>query len=172
MRTSTKPRAGCPGASRVPPAPPQPAAWLPPSARAARGDALAHAMMHSELPGRPMEGYFGGRDLRTGRFEDWRTGARASAALLAEARGPDGTLRIDFVSGVERWPGAVLFLAGSCDPVVGEAQQRLHMESFPRAELVVVEGAGHTLFGEKPVESVAAVRRHLERSPGLAVSAP
>ena len=36
------------------------------------------------------------------------------------------------------------------------------MRHFRDAELVVIEGAGHTLFGEKPQASVAAVRRYLD----------
>jgi pimeloyl-ACP methyl ester carboxylesterase len=36
------------------------------------------------------------------------------------------------------------------------------MRHFPNAELEVIEGAGHTMFGEKPAESLAAVRRYLD----------
>ncbi len=54
----------------------------------------------------------------------------------------------------------VLFLAGGCSVTVGEARQREHMRFFREAELVVIPGAGHTLFGERPDESVGAVRRY------------
>jgi pimeloyl-ACP methyl ester carboxylesterase len=58
----------------------------------------------------------------------------------------------------------VLFLAGACDAVLGEARQRRQMASFRAAELVVVPGAGHTMFGERPDESVAAVRRYFDEA--------
>ncbi|MBI5070588.1 MAG: alpha/beta hydrolase [Deltaproteobacteria bacterium] len=132
----------------------------------ARDDWFAGTLSSTPFEGHPVAGYYCGRDLRRSRAETWRFGARAAPALFREARAADGTWNVDFVRGVERFEGEVLFLAGSCDEIIGEAMQRRHMVHFRRARLEVVEGAGHTMFGEKPEESVAAVRRHL--SGGLA----
>ena len=128
----------------------------------ARRDYLGLALMTSRVPGHPLAGYFCGRDLANARMEMWRFGARASAALLREGFGEDGEPKVEFVAGVERFPRKVLFLAGSCSSVLGESQQRRHMSHFPKAELEVIAGAGHTMFGEKPVESLLAVRRYLD----------
>ena len=117
--------------------------------------------MTARVAGHPMAGYYCGRDLSTARMETWRFGARANAALFREGFDKEGDPRVEFITGVEQFRRKVLFLAGSCNTVIGEAQQRRHMRYFPNAELEVIEGAGHTMFGEKPAESLAAVRRYL-----------
>jgi len=38
------------------------------------------------------------------------------------------------------------------------------MEYFPSAELIVKKNAGHTLFGEKPTESLGAIRKYFEEN--------
>ena len=132
----------------------------------ARRDFLALALMASKFEGHPMEGYYCGRDLGTARMEASRFGARVAPALFAAARAKDGSWDVDFVRGVERFPEKVLFLVGSCNVVLGEALQRQHMKSFRRAELVVIPGAGHTMFGEKPAASIAAVREYFASEAG------
>ncbi len=127
----------------------------------ARRDRLMDSIMRADIDGHPIAGYFCNRDLSTARMDGWRFGARAATALLGQARGQDGKLHVDFVRGVERFRRKVLFLAGSCDSILGERMQRRHIRYFPSARLVIVEGAGHTMFGEKPEQSVAAVRRYL-----------
>lgn len=126
----------------------------------ARRDFLVGGLMFSTFEGHPTAGYYCGRDMKTASLPIWRFGARVPEALFAPAKGPAGEWRVDFARGVERFPGKVLFLVGGCDAVLGEAMQRRHMALFPRAELAVIPGAGHTMFGEKPEESVEAVRRY------------
>lgn len=129
----------------------------------ARGDRFMSALMRADVQGNPTAGYYCGRDPSTaGPFEEWRFGARVAPALFREARAADGSWAVDFAAGVERYDGKVLFLAGSCNTLIGEAQQRRHMRHFKNPELVVIEGAGHRMFNEKPAESLAAVRRYLE----------
>jgi proline iminopeptidase len=130
----------------------------------ARRDHLMAALTRTDVPGHPMAGYFCGRDLSSAKLEGWRFGARAAPALFREARRPDGSWAVDFARGAGRFPSRVLFLAGSCNQVTGEARQRIHMRNFPSAELVVIEGAGHTMFGEKPEQSLAAVRRYFDEA--------
>jgi proline iminopeptidase len=128
----------------------------------ARADWLMGTLSATPFQGHPTEGYYCGRDLASARLEGWRFGARVAPALFKQARAADGSWNIDFVKGTENYGGEVLFLVGSCDAVAGEDQQRRHMVHFRRPRLEVIEGAGHTMFGEKPAESVAAVRRFLD----------
>lgn len=128
----------------------------------ARRDWFVGALTSARFEGHPIAGYFCGRDLGTARMEGWRFGARVATAILGAAGLDEPSPRVDFARGSERFPGKVLFLAGSCDAVTGPEQQRRHMRHFRDAELVVIQGAGHTMFGEKPEESVAAVRRYLD----------
>ena len=126
-------------------------------------DWFMSALMNADVDGNPTAGYFcGGDPASAGPFEEWRFGARVAPALFRQARRRDGTWNIDFVRGVDRFTEKVLFLAGSCNTIIGETQQRRHMRSFSNAELVVIEGSGHRMFSEKPRESLAAVRRYFE----------
>lgn len=80
-------------------------------------------------------------------------------AMLATAyigRYPDRV-----AAGVDAYPGQVLFLTGSENAIIGEERQRIHMRRFRDARLVVIEGAGHTMIGEKPEESLAVIREFL-----------
>ncbi len=124
----------------------------------ARSDFLIGTLAFARFEGHPIAGYFCGRDLATARIEGWRYGSRVAPALFAASGFGGPSPRIDFVSGVERFQGKVLLLAGSCGAVIGPEAQRRNLRHYRDAELVIVEGAGHTMFGEKPEESLAAVR--------------
>ncbi len=134
----------------------------------ARRDFLVGALASARFEGHPIAGYFCHRDLGTARMEGWRFGSRVAPALFAESGFGQASPRIDFVSGVERFQGKVLLLAGSCDEIIGPEAQRRNLRHYRDAELVVIEGAGHTMFGEKPEESLAAVRRFLDGPAALA----
>ncbi|HEY6106788.1 MAG TPA: alpha/beta hydrolase, partial [Anaeromyxobacteraceae bacterium] len=134
----------------------------------ARRDYLVGTLASSRFEGHPTAGYFCNRDLGTARLEGWRFGSRVAPALFGEAGLGGPSPIIDFVSGVERFSGKVLLLAGSCGTVVGAEAQRRNLRHYRHAELVVIEGAGHTMFGEKPEESLAAVRRFLDGPAALA----
>lgn len=54
--------------------------------------------------------------------------------------------------------GDVLFIASECNSFIGVDFQREQMKYFPQAALAVIAGAGHEMFGENPVASLAAVR--------------
>ena len=126
----------------------------------ARRDFLVGHLMFSSFRGHPTEGYYCNRDMTTASLPIWRFGARVPQALFASAKGPEGTWHVDFAQGVDRFTGKVLFLVGGCGAVLGETMQRRHMVHFRAPELVVIPGAGHTMFGEKPEASLAAVRRY------------
>lgn len=127
----------------------------------ARDDWMMGTLAGADFDGHPTAGYYCGRSLANARIEGWRFGARVAPALFEKAFDEDGRLTIDFITGVDRFPHKVLFVAGSCNTVLGPELQRRHMRHFRDPELVVIEGAGHTMFGEKPEESIGAVRQYL-----------
>ncbi len=69
--------------------------------------------------------------------------------------------RVNLVRGVEAFDKEVLFLAGSCDIILGAELQREQMKYFPNARMVVIDGVGHEMFVENPKASLAPVREYL-----------
>jgi len=51
----------------------------------------------------------------------------------------------------------VLVLTGESDPIVPLAQPHLIAERVPRAELVVIKGAGHCVFAERTSDYERAI---------------
>jgi pimeloyl-ACP methyl ester carboxylesterase len=69
--------------------------------------------------------------------------------------------RMSPVGGLERFHHRALFLVASCDTVIGESFQREQMAYFPSATMEIIPHAGHELFTDQPVASVAVVRAYL-----------
>ena len=58
-----------------------------------------------------------------------------------------------------RGPGALLLVRGSLSPVVDDGDVAELLRRQPAAEVVVVDGAGHSIQGDKPVELAALIER-------------
>lgn len=56
------------------------------------------------------------------------------------------------------YTGDVLFIASECNSFIGSDFQREQMRLFPQAQLAVIPDAGHEMFSENPVASIAVVR--------------
>ena len=112
-------------------------------------------------PVNPMTKYYCNQDFATASFDYWRMGAFASLAAQNLEMNEKGEPVIDLVTGVENYPGTVLFIASECNQLIGEPWQRRQMKLFPRAKLKVIKEAGHTMFGEKPEESLKIIRDYL-----------
>jgi len=93
----------------------------------------------------------------------WRPSYAAMRAIMKSAENEEGEMEVDFVKGVDKFDGTVLFMAGECNGIIGAAHQREQMKYFPRAELVVIGRSGHMIFAERPDESVGAVREYFGR---------
>jgi proline iminopeptidase len=130
----------------------------------ARDDFFFQDLMSTVPPEKsPLAGYFcDPADAR--RITYWRYSWRSSLGIPNHARNAQGEVQIDLVSGVERSPRPVLFLCGACDRLIGTEYQRDHMRHFPTARLEVIQGAGHSMFTDRPEESVAAVRGFLDEA--------
>lgn len=113
------------------------------------------------LEGHPIGGYFCGGDLANAAFEQWRPGAEVGSNMFASALDEAGKVTINLSAGIDRYEGPVLLLAGSCNRIIGADVQQQHQRLFKNARLEVIEGVGHTMFGEKPELTQTIVRRFL-----------
>lgn len=127
----------------------------------ARRDFFTRQALHLDVPGHPLAGYYCNEDLHEAHDPSWRLGSRSFRVTLENERA-DGRFTRDLISPrSKRFPHKVLLLAGSCNQIIGPNVQRQNVGLFGSAELAVIEGAGHTMFGEKPEASLAVLRRYL-----------
>lgn len=126
-------------------------------------DAASDWFMGRIAPYANTEYYCGGVVPEAGALH-WRPGSTAMNEILFAAL-KDGKIEIDLVAGVDRFKGPVLFLASSCNTLIGEEHQKKQARFFQNATVKVIEGSGHSMFAEKPEESVAMVREFLRPSP-------
>lgn len=110
---------------------------------------------------RPMAGYFCNKKASPSAFEHWRLGLEAYNNIRESGTKGEKYI-VSLVKGVEDFNGEVLFLTSSCDTILGVDLQKKQMEYFPKARMVVIDGVGHYLFGEKPIESLAPVREYFK----------
>jgi proline iminopeptidase len=130
---------------------------------AARQDYLAQALMSLDVPNNPLAGYYCDRDPRGAYMPLWRYGAAVAPAIMQKAMNDEGQFSVDLITPkMKRYPHKVLLIAGSCNTIIGPAAQRDNLSLFASAELAIIDDAGHTMFGEKPDESLAVVRQYLE----------
>jgi proline iminopeptidase len=127
----------------------------------ARRDFFTLQALRLDVPGHPLAGYFCGKDLSKARQASWRIGSRSFRAIVKNAMEGDRFTRDLISPRTKRFPHKVLLLAGSCNEIIGPDVQRQNVGLFANAELAVIEGAGHTLFGERPEASLAVLRRYL-----------
>lgn len=113
----------------------------------------------------PLSGYFCDRELSRGRTESWRIGARAMTTLLEAATDEEDRVILDLSAGPRAFPREVLLITGSCNEIIGPDVQRQHQRLFRNARLEVIEGAGHTMFGERPHESLRLIRDYFSATP-------
>ncbi len=131
------------------------------SDKQARGDYFFGQLVLADMDGNPMAGYFCNTDPSTGSLEFWRYSWTSSHTIMEKARDNEGKIHLDLVSGLENYTQKVLFLAGDCNIIIGPDYQKSHMEYFPKAEMVVIRDAGHTMIGEKPEECLKVIREYL-----------
>ncbi|MDH5638744.1 MAG: alpha/beta hydrolase [Nitrospinota bacterium] len=123
---------------------------------------VVQIMESKESDADPTAGYYCGDDVSTGSMPFWRPGAVAAYSAQTAPTNEQGEPDIDLVAGIEKWPGTALFLAGECNRLIGQKwQEENHLPLYPRAQMTVIPGSGHTMFGERPVEVNAAIRAYL-----------
>jgi len=115
--------------------------------------------------GNPIAGYFCQQKMARAKLESWRLGARAMTTMLGQAVDEQDHVVLDLSVGVERFPREVLLIAGACNEIIGPEVQAQHRLLFQKARLEVIPNAGHTMFGERPDESLAIIRRYFAQAP-------
>lgn len=124
-----------------------------------------------DVPGHPLAAQYCDGQRQSAYLPTWRAGARAAEQVTASLRDDDGRIAVDLVTPrSKRFPHKVLLLSGSCNQLTGPAVQRKNLELFGNAELAIIEGAGHTLLGERPESSLAVVRRYLAENHSAVVA--
>lgn len=92
----------------------------------------------------------------------WRTGSQASQAILNSAMDENNNIHIDLIKDIQRFTSPVLFLATECNRLTGISHQEKQAIFFPNAKIRIIKGSGHSMFGEKPEESIGIVRDYLK----------
>ena len=92
----------------------------------------------------------------------WRAGVQAMQAILHSAMDDKGDFHINLIEGVERFTSPVLFLTTECNRLIGKSHQEKQAKFFPNVQVAVIKGSGHSMFGEKPKESIGIVREYLK----------
>jgi hypothetical protein len=75
-----------------------------------------------------------------------------------------GELHIDLVKGVEQFTSPVLFLTTDCNQRIGKSHQQKQAKFFRKVKMENIRESGHSMFGEKPEESIGIVRTYLQDS--------
>jgi proline iminopeptidase len=128
----------------------------------ARQDYFMQELVYSPLKNHPLSGYFCEGNIENAALGSWRMGSLASRVIPRSGMNEKGEYTFSFAEGVENFKPKVLFLAGICNTIIGPSYQERQMELYPVAELAVIRGAGHTMFGEKPEESMQVVRDYFK----------
>jgi len=115
-----------------------------------------------DIEGNPMGNYFCDQKIKNGFMPLWRYSGVASQSIMEKGMDDNGDIQIDLVTGVEKFQGKVLFIAGECNTIIGEDFQKEHIKYFTNAEMVVIKNAGHTMLGEKPDECISIIRKYFE----------
>ncbi len=134
-----------------------------PDAEAGR-DYFVSQMMSMPGEGNAMNRYWCDGKAPEAAHEMWRVGSLAMMTIQQEAMA-SGEARMPPLdpSGYE---GELLFMASSCNTLIGVERQQAHVAMFPNARLEVVEDAGHLMFTDQPDASLAVIRAYLADWPG------
>jgi proline iminopeptidase len=128
----------------------------------ARQDYFMQELVSSPIKQHPLSRYFCDADISNAALGTWRIGSLASKVIPESGKNEKGEFVFDFTIGLENYTNKVLFIAGSCNTLIGPEYQERQMQLYPNADLRVIDGAGHTMFGEKPEESMQVVREYFK----------
>jgi len=123
---------------------------------------MEQLVFKTDIEDHPMRDYFCGRNLDNSFLDYWRIGALVSKTMNNSAINKEGEIEISFIDGVEKFSNKVLFIASSCNTLIGEEYQLRQMKFFQNTEMVVIQNAGHSMLGEQPEESMNVIREYFK----------
>lgn len=94
---------------------------------------------------------------------DRRVGTAVSMAMQGGAYDETtGEAKIDMIGGYKPYSGKTLHIISECNTLIGvDHQKKFHIPLFPDSRTVIIKGAGHLMFTEKPEKSLRAIRKFL-----------
>lgn len=92
----------------------------------------------------------------------WRYGAAASKYIQEDAQNSEGKFVFDFTTNLDQFTRKVLFMASDNNEAIGEDHQRMQMQLYPNANIVVIPYCGHDFWWTKTAEVVAAIHEYLD----------
>lgn len=120
----------------------------------ARKDYFYQTLVNSPLRDNPAKVYACKGELESLSMDYNRYGVLVAETLRKIGTDNEGNYIISFDEGIGSFQDTVMFLAGGCNTSIGPEYQAKQMKLFPYAILEVIPGAGHTMIGEKPEESI------------------
>lgn len=130
-------------------------------------DYLIAGITNSSSTESPIAGYFCDNDTRNAVLPYWRYGAKSMNilnSLISDYKEDQVNFSFDLTVGLENYQKPVLIVAGECNNIIGPELQKRQANLFPNAQVSVIEEAGHTMFGEKPEQSVQIIRGFLKKT--------
>jgi len=128
--------------------------------------------------GKPRQSeYYCNGEFASNEPHKWRDSALASSSIqyidgpksefiTMTEQGPDFNL----VKNVDKFTDKVLFIASECNTIIGEDIQKIHIKSFPNAELKIIEDAGHDMYAGKPEAMQKVIREYFEEDTSVSNS--
>ena len=131
----------------------------------ASADYMISGIMKSSPTESPIAGYWCGSDARNAVLDDWRIGAQSMDMVMEMVKSYEqegDQAKFDLTEGLGNYNQKVLFITGSCNKITGADIQQEQALLFAKSEVRVISGAGHTMFGEKPEESMEVIRSYFQ----------
>ena len=114
---------------------------------------------NTQVKNHPLAGYYCNQDMTNIDFSFWRFNWQTSYEIMMKGMQGDFS-SMNFGDGVDKFNSKVLFLAGACNILIGPDFQQGQMKLFNQAEMIIIDNTGHFMIGEKPDESIFAIRSY------------
>ena len=94
----------------------------------------------------------------------WRMGAHSQDVTEGRSmRDPEYLASLDFLSGVEKFSRAVLFLTSENNKVYGADYQKGFLKFYQHAQQLIVKNSGHSIYLDQPKQSIQMIDAFLKK---------
>jgi len=91
----------------------------------------------------------------------WRIGVAANKYIQEDGMDTNKKMIYDYTSHLKSYSKKVLFISGDLNEVIGKEFQAEQIKYFNKAELKIVENAGHDFGWQKPAETLELIHNYL-----------